>query len=230
MLVARSDNNVAVEEREVILLYCIERARKLGCEMTPEEETALADYLRTFRPSLTQILSAVDHVKHEPRAEIIHLIEGARDVVGADGTVRLQEALYLNSLRHDLLAFDDSGAAQDQEKQEIELDVQVVKNVTHVKLRGRLDTHGVDAIETKFTGSIVPGHTNAVVDLSGLSFISSMGLRMFIGVAKALKRDNAKMVLFAPHAMVSEVFASTALAHIIPIVGTEAEALAKIAE
>ena len=58
---------------------------------------------------------------------------------------------------------------------DMEMDVAVIENVTHVKLRGRLDTHGVDQIETKFTASIVPSGRNALIDLSELAFISSMG-------------------------------------------------------
>jgi len=107
----------------------------------------------------------------------------------------------------------------------MQIEVALVENVAHVKLRGRLDTHGVDQIETKFTASVVPAHRTTLVDLSELDFISSMGLRMFIAVAKALKRHNAKMVLFAPQPQVSEVFASAHLAEIVPIASNEAEAL-----
>jgi len=52
-----------------------------------------------------------------------------------------------------------------------------------------------------------------------------MGLRMFIGLAKALKRNNAKMVLFAPQSQVNEVFNTVVLREIVPIVVDEAEAV-----
>ena len=110
----------------------------------------------------------------------------------------------------------------------MEMEIAVVENLTHVKLRGRLDTHGVDQIETKFTASLVPGGRNAVVDLSELTFVASMGLRMFIGVKKALARHGAKMILVAPQPQVSEVFAAASLGTIIPIVGNETEAIAVI--
>lgn len=110
----------------------------------------------------------------------------------------------------------------------MEMEIAVVENLAHVKLRGRLDTHGVDQIETKLTASLVPGGRNAVVDLSELRFVASMGLRMFIVVKKALTRHGAKMVLFAPHPQVSEVFATASLAAIISIVHTETEAIASI--
>ena len=107
----------------------------------------------------------------------------------------------------------------------MELEVALVENIARIKLRGRLDTRGVDLIETKFTASVVPGGRTAVVDLSEVSFVTSMGLRMFIAVAKALNRHHAKMVLFAPQSQVNEVFASVRLAQIIPIVANETEAM-----
>lgn len=110
----------------------------------------------------------------------------------------------------------------------MDMQIAVAENVAHVKLRGRLDTHGVDEIETKLTASIVPGGKNTVIDLSDVSFVTSMGLRMFLGISKALKRHHAKMVLFAPQAQASEVFASAHLVSIIPIVASEAEALALV--
>ena len=108
------------------------------------------------------------------------------------------------------------------------MQVALVENVAHVKLRGRLDTHGVDEIETKLTASVVPGHHNAIVDLSDVTFVTSMALRMFLAISKALKRHNAKMVLFAPQAQASDVFASAHLSTVIPIVSSEAEALALV--
>jgi anti-sigma B factor antagonist len=108
---------------------------------------------------------------------------------------------------------------------ELEIEVTVSGSLARIKLRGRLDTPGVDRVEAKFTSSVVPGAKNTVVDLSEVSFIASMGLRMFIGIAKALKRNNAKMVLFAPQSQVNEVFDTVVLRDIVPIVVDEAEAV-----
>jgi len=105
MLVARSDDDVASSEREVILRYCETRARSKGLELTPEESDALEVYLRRFRPSLPQTISAIEAIerlKHAPQDEIASFIAAARAVVEADGVVRLQEALYLADLQRDL--------------------------------------------------------------------------------------------------------------------------------
>ena len=107
----------------------------------------------------------------------------------------------------------------------LEIEVTYTANIARVKLRGRLDTPGVDRVEAKFTAAVVPEGRNTVVDLSEVSFIASMGLRMFIGLAKALKRSNAKLVLFAPQSQVNEVFTTVVLREIMPIVVDEAEAV-----
>ena len=111
------------------------------------------------------------------------------------------------------------------QNRQLEIEVTYAVNIARVKLRGRLDTPGVDRIEAKFTSAVVPEGRNTVVDLSEVSFIASMGLRMFIGLAKALKRNNAKMVLFAPQSQVNEVFNTVVLREIVPIVVDEAEAV-----
>ena len=107
----------------------------------------------------------------------------------------------------------------------MEIQVTVVEEIARVKLRGRLDTPGVDQIESKLTAAVVPSARNTVVDLSEVSFIASMGLRMFISIAKALRRQNARMVLFSPQAQVNEVFNTVLLRNIVPIVADEAEAV-----
>lgn len=107
----------------------------------------------------------------------------------------------------------------------MQMDIAILDNIARVRLKGRLDTPGVDLIETQFTNQVVPDAISAVVDLSQVSFIASMGLRMFIGIAKALRRKNARMVLFAPQSQVNEVFRTVQLHDILPIVVDEAEAI-----
>ena len=107
----------------------------------------------------------------------------------------------------------------------MDIQVTVHENIAKVKLRGRLDTPGVDQISSTFTSSVVHSPKNTVVDLSDVVFFASMGLRLFISVAKALKRQNARIILFAPQSQVSEVFDTVMLRDLVPIVADEAEAV-----
>jgi anti-sigma B factor antagonist len=98
--------------------------------------------------------------------------------------------------------------------------------VLKIALHGRLDTPGVDQIETRFSATVVPGGRKAIVDLSDVSFVASMGLRMFISVARSVGNKDGKLVLLSPQELVNEVFSNAALGQIIPIVFTESDALA----
>ena len=101
---------------------------------------------------------------------------------------------------------------------------------THLKLglKGRLDTAGVDRIETRLTAATVPRGLNVIVDLSQVDFIGSMGVRMLISVARALSRKNVRLVLFAAQEGVSEVFDSVSLGDIIAIRASEGDAIAAL--
>ena len=57
-----------------------------------------------------------------------------------------------------------------------------VGDVRKVVLVGRLDTAGVDLVETKFGAAIVPNGKNTIVDLTQVTFLASMGIRMVISV------------------------------------------------
>ena len=103
-----------------------------------------------------------------------------------------------------------------------------VDGVTKAVLGGRLDSFSVGEVETRFVASIVPREQPAVVDLSQVSFIASLGIRMLIGTARALQRSNARFAMFGANDAVMEIIETTSLTEIIPVVGTEAEALAVV--
>jgi len=103
-----------------------------------------------------------------------------------------------------------------------------VGGVTKAVLGGRLDSFSVGEVETRFVASIVPKEQPAVIDLSDVSFIASLGIRMLIGTARALQRSNARFAMFGANDAVMEIIETTSLTEIIPVVGTEAEALAVV--
>jgi len=71
--------------------------------MTADEDTALGEYLRHFRPTMQQLTPMLERLKHDTKAEIAGLIAAAHALVKADGTVSLQEVAYLASLQRALL-------------------------------------------------------------------------------------------------------------------------------
>ncbi len=107
----------------------------------------------------------------------------------------------------------------------MELQMMDLGDAWKIALQGRLDTPGVDQIETRFTASVVSPGKHAVVDLSGVTFVSSMGIRMLIGTARSLHRKKARMVLFGPQPLVKESLDHVSINDVIPLVATEAQAL-----
>ena len=79
----------------------------------------------------------------------------------------------------------------------------------HVALRGRLDADFNNALSTS---------KHAFVDLSEVTFLSSMGVRMLLSMAKTLDRGGSKVVLLAPSEFVAETLRHTAIDELIPVV------------
>jgi anti-anti-sigma factor len=97
-----------------------------------------------------------------------------------------------------------------------------------VALVGRLDTPAAERAEPQLLESLVPRGAHAIVDLSRLEFVSSMGLRLFITLARDLARNNGKLALYSPQSWVNVVFTTAALHSIIPICPNAAAAAAAV--
>lgn len=100
--------------------------------------------------------------------------------------------------------------------------------VTCIRLDGRLDAPGADLIDLRFTATAAAGKHHTVVDLSDVSFVASMGLRLLISTARALHLKERRMVLFGAQKFVQDVLEQAAVDQIIPLVGTEREAIDQV--
>lgn len=89
--------------------------------------------------------------------------------------------------------------------------------VTRVLLSGRMDILGVQAVDMKFTALTASQGGRVVVDLSGVSFLASLGMRTLISSAKALAARGGRMVLLNPQPKVLEVLQVSGLASLIPV-------------
>jgi stage II sporulation protein AA (anti-sigma F factor antagonist) len=83
---------------------------------------------------------------------------------------------------------------------------------------------GAGAIEMKFLGHTASQQCHAIVDMSGVSFIASMGMGLLVDAAKSLQRHDAKLVLVAVQPMVETAMRNARLEQIIDIVATADEA------
>lgn len=98
-----------------------------------------------------------------------------------------------------------------------------------VALAGRLDTVGVDQVETRFNAAAVADARHALIDMAAVDFISSMGVRLLITAARAKASRGGRMALFGLQPVVQETLGIVALDQIIPIGTDLADARARIA-
>jgi|SRR5688572_6614892 len=98
-------------------------------------------------------------------------------------------------------------------------------SITHVAMLGRLDLEGVNHIQDQFVFNTTTRQRATLVDVSQVTFIASLGMGMFVSVAKALQRRGAKMVLLAPTNLVQQALQAAGINQVIPIAHEEEEAL-----
>ncbi len=103
-----------------------------------------------------------------------------------------------------------------------------LSGVTKAELAGRLDTSNVNRVESSFLAGIVPKGQHTVVDLSQVTFIASLGIRMLLSAARVLSRQGARLVMYGASPGIMEIIETTALSDIIPVLPSEAAAIAAV--
>lgn len=99
-----------------------------------------------------------------------------------------------------------------------------------VKLDGRLDMVGVGEIEMSFVSLAASSGRSVIVDLQGVDFLASVGLRCIIHSAKGLDGKGGRMCLVTgDNDAVLEVLDTVGVTDIIPTLKTNDEALALFA-
>ena len=101
----------------------------------------------------------------------------------------------------------------------------VSENLRRIALTGRLDSRGTDEIAVTFAALSTAGQRRVVVDLTGINFLASIGIRALLGNAKALQQKGGRMVLFVGgNAAVMKTLAATGIDTLIPMYADAAEA------
>lgn len=92
-------------------------------------------------------------------------------------------------------------------------------------LKGRLDSNTSDQFGEKLYSLIQAGENKLVLDLGGVDYISSAGLRVIIKSVKDLKRNDGQLCLCSMKDYIREVFDLSGIATILPIHPTLEESL-----
>ena len=89
--------------------------------------------------------------------------------------------------------------------------------VRMIRLKGRLDLEGSEAVDLKLTSLAASRKGSVIVDLAGVEFLSSIGLSVIVRVARALSSRDGRLVLLDPRPNVADVLARTQIDRVIPV-------------
>lgn len=107
----------------------------------------------------------------------------------------------------------------------MEITTRKEKNAAVVSVSGRIDAITAPDFEKSLDGLIAAGEKRILINLSGLGYISSAGLRSILSSAKKLKALSGEIVFTGLQGPVEEVFQISGFKSIFKIFSSEAEAL-----
>ena len=103
------------------------------------------------------------------------------------------------------------------------------ETLRRITITGRLDIPGTDAIATKFAALASSAERRVIVDLRGVDFLASIGIRAIIGNAKAQQQRGGKLVLLVSgDSTVEKTLEITGIPDLIPMF-TDADEAEKMA-
>jgi anti-anti-sigma factor len=108
----------------------------------------------------------------------------------------------------------------------LEIDEQTDGGVVMISPRGKIDTLTAKGFETTLLGHVGKSQGPLLVDMTGVDYVSSFGLRSLLIVAKQMAPLGRKIVLFGPNDAVMEVLRVSGFLRIIQVVPDRDAALA----
>lgn len=110
------------------------------------------------------------------------------------------------------------------------MDLEILRkdNGRLVNLKGRMDAQMAADFDQAFAKLLQEGGNKFVLDMSGLEYISSAGLRSILSVYKKVQGAGGKFLLCGLGGVVKEVFEISGFASIFQVCDNAATALAKL--
>ncbi len=109
----------------------------------------------------------------------------------------------------------------------MELNHELAQEALILKPAGRLDSNTAQAFEKALLEQL-QAHPRVVLDLSGLDYVSSAGLRVLLIAAKQVKQSAGKLALCALQPAIHQVFEMSGFLTILTVCDARDEALARV--
>jgi anti-sigma B factor antagonist len=103
---------------------------------------------------------------------------------------------------------------------------QRVGEVTVLRPAGRIDNETSPAFQAKVLSAVGGAPAAVLIDLSGVEYMSSAGLRALMMAAKQSKAAKGKLGVAALTPVVKEIFAISRFSHVVQVFDTQDAALA----
>jgi anti-anti-sigma factor len=100
--------------------------------------------------------------------------------------------------------------------------------IMEIRLAGRLDAPGVDAVELRFN-ALIGANAAVLVDVSQVEFLTSLGIRLLLQAAKTVRSKGGKLVLLQPTEPIRKVLQAAGIGALIPVFQDREAATASIA-
>ncbi|MBA7487330.1 putative anti-sigma factor antagonist BtrV [subsurface metagenome] len=99
------------------------------------------------------------------------------------------------------------------------------KGIHIFSLDGRFDAHSAGDVEKELNLTMSKGARKLLLDMDGVEYISSAGLRVLLAVAKKLKKEEGEIKICCLKPYVKEVFDIAGFTQIFKIYDTTEEAI-----
>jgi anti-sigma B factor antagonist len=107
----------------------------------------------------------------------------------------------------------------------MEINTSEMKRVFLFEVIGRVDSNNANELGSALDTAVDEGKTNLVLDLGGVEYMSSAGLREMVRVLKRVKRTGGDLRIASPSDRVREVLELAGLDSIFEIYPTQVEAV-----
>ncbi len=110
----------------------------------------------------------------------------------------------------------------------MEISQKVIDDVPVVAVSGRIDATTSKNLETALNDLIDQNNTKIIVDLAGVEYISSVGLRVLLAALKKVRPRQGDVLLVSLQPFVREVFEITGFTKLFSIYPNQGEAIGKM--
>src|SRR5262245_49864499 len=94
-----------------------------------------------------------------------------------------------------------------------------------LRIRGRLDAFSSPNAEQKVFSALKSGQNKVLLDLAGVTYLSSAGMRMLLSTTKKLRTESGKVAVCSMTPNVMDILKMSGFDHVLELFKTEEDAL-----